>query len=66
LKTARVSAFTFFIRKESNKETLHGIDGEASLAYYFSFLLAELVEKVHLALFSPQTVATLKTHKIFT
>jgi hypothetical protein len=27
-----------------------------SLTYYFLFLPAELVEKVHLALFSPQTV----------
>jgi hypothetical protein len=38
LKTIKVSALTFFIRKESNKETLHGFGGEASLAYYFLFL----------------------------
>jgi len=33
LENLKLSAFTFFIRKESNKETLHGFGGKAYIIH---------------------------------
>jgi hypothetical protein len=40
--------------RKSHQQSFKALWG--SLTYYFLFLPAELLEKVHLALFSPQTV----------
>ena len=63
MKTTRVSAFLLFGLEKVSKKDCQVDEGTDPKILDFFFCAVELVEKVHLALFSPQTVATLRTHK---
>jgi hypothetical protein len=64
LKTTRVSAFLLFGLEKVSKKDCQVDEGADPKILDFFFCAVELVEKVRLALFSPQTVLAVPRNKI--